>query len=127
MQKCVLNSWERLIDYCTATMGHETREIFRILFLNKKNELIADEIQGKGTIDHTPVYVREVIKRCLEIGATAIILVHNHPSGDLKPSMDDLSMTNEIITAGEPLGLTVHDHLIISRNGHTSFRLKGLI
>ncbi len=123
----VLNSWARLIDYCTATMGHEKREFFRILFLNKKNELIADEIQGIGTIDHTPVYVREVAKRSLELGATAIILVHNHPSGDPKPSEDDIEMTKQICHALEALAIVVHDHLIISKNGHTSFRSEGIL
>ena len=127
MNMPVLNSWARLIDYCTATMAHEKKEFFRILFLNKKNELIADEIQGSGTIDHTPVYVREVASRSLEIGATALILVHNHPSGDPSPSPDDVEMTNEIIKALEPLGIVIHDHLIISKNGHTSLRSEGLL
>lgn len=127
MNMPVLNSWQRLVDYCTATMVHEKREFFRILFLNKKNELIADEIQGHGTIDHTPVYIREVAKRSLELGATALILVHNHPSGDPTPSPDDIEMTNEIIDTLKPLGIIVHDHLIISKNGHTSFRSQGLI
>ncbi len=123
----VLNSWARLIDYCTATMAHEKREFFRILFLNKKNELIADEVQGQGTVDHTPVYVREVARRSLELGATALILVHNHPSGDATPSQEDIEMTREIVDALEPLSVIVHDHLIISKNGHTSFRSQGLI
>lgn len=123
----VLNSWARLIDYCTATMAHEKKEFFRILFLNKKNELIADEVQGSGTVDHTPVYVREVAARSLELGATALILVHNHPSGDATPSQDDVDMTREIVNALEPLTIIVHDHLIISKNGHTSFRSQGLI
>lgn len=127
MHKPVLNSWTRLIEYCTATMAHEQRELFRILFLNKKNELIADEVQGSGTIDHTPVYVREVAKRSLEIGATALILVHNHPSGDPTPSRDDVDMTAAIIEALEPLGVIVHDHVIIAKGGHLSFRTKGLI
>ena len=127
MNMPVLNSWARLIDYCTATMAHEKREFFRILFLNKKNELIADEVQGVGTVDHTPVYVREVARRSLELGATALILVHNHPSGDATPSQDDVEMTTEIVNALEPLGVIVHDHLIISKNGHTSFRSQGLI
>ena len=127
MNKPVLNSWARLIDYCTATMAYEKKEFFRILFLNKKNELIADEIQGSGTIDHTPVYVREVASRSLEIGATALILVHNHPSGDPSPSQDDIEMTNAIIKALEPLGVVIHDHLIISKNGHTSLRSEGLL
>ncbi|MCB9963367.1 MAG: DNA repair protein RadC [Rhodospirillales bacterium] len=127
MHQHILNSWQKLIDYCTAVMAHEDRESFRILFLNKKNELIADEVQGRGTIDHTPVYVREVIKRALEIGATALILVHNHPSGDPTPSSDDIHMTNDIIKAAEPLGITIHDHVIVAKRGYTSFRAKKLI
>lgn len=127
MQKPVLNNWTRLIDYCQMTMAHETKEHFRIFFLNKKNELIADEIQGSGTVDHTPAYPREIMKRSLELGATALILIHNHPSGDPKPSQADLDMTNLIIDAARPFDITIHDHVIISRNGHTSFRDEGLI
>ena len=127
MQKPVLNNWTRLMDYCQATMAHETREHFRILFLNKKNELIADEIQGSGTVDHTPAYPREIMKRALELGATALILMHNHPSGDPKPSEADILMTEKIILAAEPFSITIHDHIIISRNGYTSMRNEGLI
>lgn len=127
MQKPILNNWTRLMDYCTMTMAHEKKEHFRILFLNKKNELIADEIQGSGTIDHTPAYPREIMKRSLEIGATAIILMHNHPSGDPKPSQADIDMTNAIIDAARPFDIKIHDHVIISRNGYTSFKSEGLI
>lgn len=127
MQKPVLNSWARLMDYCYATMAHETREHFRILFLNKKNELIADEIQNSGTVDHTPAYPREIMKRALELGATALILMHNHPSGDPKPSKADIDMTRLIIDAAKPFSIVIHDHIIISRNGYSSFKNQGLI
>lgn len=127
MQKPVLNNWTRLMDYCHMTMAHETKEHFRILFLNKKNEMIADEIQGSGTVDHTPAYPREIMKRALELGATALILMHNHPSGDPKPSQTDIDMTNQIIAAAKPFDITIHDHVIIARNGQTSFRNEGLI
>lgn len=125
--KPVLNNWTRLMDYCHATMAHESREHFRILFLNKKNELLADEIQGSGTVDETPAYPREIMKRALQHGATALILMHNHPSGDPKPSGADIDMTNLIIRAAEPFGIVIHDHIIISRNGYTSFRTEGLL
>lgn len=125
--KPVLNNWTRLMDYCHATMAHESREHFRILFLNKKNELLADEIQGSGTVDETPAYPREIMKRALQHGATALILMHNHPSGDPKPSQADLDLTNLIIRAAEPFGIVIHDHIIISRNGYTSFKTEGLL
>jgi len=127
MQKPVLNNWTRLMDYCHMTMAHETKEHFRILFLNKKNEMIADEIQGSGTVDHTPAYPREIMKRALELGATALIIMHNHPSGDPKPSQADIDMTNQIIAAAKPFDITIHDHVIIARNGQTSFRNEGFI
>lgn len=127
MQKPVLNSWTRLMDYCQATMAHEKKEHFRILFLNKKNEMIADEIQSSGTVDHTPAYPREIMKRALELGATAMILVHNHPSGDPNPSQADIEMTNHIIRAAEPFDIVVHDHIIVSRNSYTSFKNLRLI
>ncbi len=127
MQKPVLNNWTRLMDYCHQSMAHETKEHFRILFMNKKNELIADEIQGSGTVDHTPAYPREIMKRSLELGATAIILMHNHPSGDPKPSQADIDMTRAIIEAARPFDIKIHDHIIIARNGYTSFRNEGLI
>ena len=127
MSKPVLNSWTRLMDYCMSTMAHETKEHFRILFLNKKNEMIADEIQGSGTVDHTPAYPREIMKRALELGATALILMHNHPSGDPRPSEADIDMTRQIIRAAEPFNIVIHDHVIISKNGYSSFKNLGLI
>jgi DNA repair protein RadC len=120
----LLGSWQAVIDYCRAVMAFETREQFRILFLDKKNMLIADEVQQTGTIDHTPVYPREVVRRALELSATAIILVHNHPSGDPTPSRADIDMTRTIVETAKPLGITVHDHIIIGKQGHAS--LKGL-
>ncbi|AFL52148.1 DNA repair protein RadC [Sinorhizobium fredii] len=122
--KQVLSSWSAVIDYCHAAMAHETKEQFRILFLDKRNTLIADEVQQQGTVDHTPVYPREVVKRALELSATALILVHNHPSGDPTPSRADIEMTKLIAEAAKPLGITVHDHVIIGKDGHVS--MKGL-
>lgn len=123
-QKQLLSSWSAVIDYCHAAMAYETKEQFRILFLDKRNTLIADEVQQEGTIDHTPVYPREVVKRALELSATAIILVHNHPSGDPTPSRADIDMTKLIVETAKPLGIAVHDHIIIGKDGHVS--LKGL-
>ena len=123
----LLSSWQKLIDYCHVSMAHEKLEHFRVLFLNRKNQLMADEIQQTGTVDHTPVYPREIVRRALELGATAIILVHNHPSGDSSPSDSDIAMTEEIIKAAAVLDILVHDHLIISQNGHTSFKSLGLL
>jgi DNA repair protein RadC len=122
--KQVLGSWSSVIDYCHAAMAHETREQFRVLFLDKRNVLIADEVQGQGTVDHTPVYPREVVRRALELSSTALILIHNHPSGDPTPSRADIEMTKTIIDTAKPLGITVHDHIIIGKDGHASF--KGL-
>jgi DNA repair protein RadC len=122
-----LNTWNAIVDYCRAAMAFEERENFRILFLDKKNQLIADEVQQEGTVDHTPVYTREVIKRALELSSTAIILVHNHPSGDPTPSLADIDMTKRIVQAGEKLGVLVHDHIVIGRKGHVSFRNLQLI
>lgn len=127
MQRDLLTSWEQVLRYCRAAMGFEPREQFRILFLDKKNQLIADEVQQEGTVDHTPVYVREVVKRALELSATAIVLVHNHPSGDPTPSRADIDMTRQIIDAARPLGIVVHDHIIVGREGHVSFRSLRLI
>lgn len=127
MHRPVLNNWARLMDYCKATMAHETKEHFRLLLLNKKNELIADEIQQSGTVDHTPAYPREIMKRALELGATAMILVHNHPSGDSTPSKGDIQMTRAIVEAGKPFGIVVHDHLVVSRKSVTSFKAEGLL
>lgn len=126
-ERPLLNSWTRLIEYCHAVMAHEGREQFRVLFLNKKNELLADEVQSTGTVDHTPAYPREIMKRALEIGATALVLVHNHPSGDTKPSDPDIDMTYAICAAAEPFKIVVHDHIIIGRKGHTSFKTEGLM
>ena len=123
----VLSSWSKIIDYCHSVMDHEKNEQLRLLFLNRKNMLIADEVQQKGTIDHTPVYVREVIKRALELGAGALILVHNHPSGDPSPSKEDISMTHAVIDAARAVGLSVHDHIIIGHGKHASLREMGLI
>ncbi|MEP9373333.1 DNA repair protein RadC [Mesorhizobium sp. KR1-2] len=121
----VLSSWDRVLDYCRASMAFEAREQFRILFLDKKNTLIADEVQQTGTVDHTPVYPREVVRRALELSATAVILVHNHPSGDPTPSRADIDMTKTIIEAARPLGIAVHDHIIIGKKGYAS--MKGLL
>lgn len=122
MHREVLGSWNAVIEYCRAAMAFDDKERFRILFLDKKNTLIADEIQQTGTVDHTPVYPREVVKRALELSATAIILVHNHPSGDPTPSRADIQMTRQIIDVAKPLGITVHDHVIVGRDGHSSLR-----
>lgn len=127
VDKPVLSSWQKILDYCYAAMAHEDREQLRLLFLNRKNHLIADEVQQRGTIDHTPVYTREVIKRALDLGAGAIILVHNHPSGDPTPSKDDIMMTREIATAAQAVGVILHDHLIISPGRHVSFKDSGLL
>jgi DNA repair protein RadC len=126
-QRPVLSNWDRLLDYCYSTMAFETREHFRILFMSKKNHLLADEIQGPGTVDHTPAYPREVVKRALEIGATALILVHNHPSGDPRPSQADIDMTRMIMQAAQPFSITIHDHIIVSRNGTLSMKSEGLM
>jgi DNA repair protein RadC len=120
----VLSSWSSVLDYCRTAMAFADKEQFRILFLDKRNQLIADEVQQVGTVDHTPVYPREVVKRALELSATAIILVHNHPSGDPTPSRADIQMTQSIIEVAKPLGISVHDHIIVGKEGHASF--KGL-
>ena len=127
MDRPVLANWDKLVAYCRAAMGFEKTERFRILFLNRQNVLIADEVQQTGTVDHTPVYPREVIKRALELGATALIMVHNHPSGDPTPSKADIDMTNEVKDAGAKLGITLHDHLIMTKAGHSSFKDMGLL
>jgi DNA repair protein RadC len=127
LEKPVIGSWSALLDYCRASMAFHKKEQFRILYLNRKNVLIADELQQEGTIDHTPVYPREVIKRALELGASALLLVHNHPSGDPTPSRDDIAMTKEIRDASKKLGVAVHDHVIISKAGHASFKAMGLL
>lgn len=118
----ILSSWSEVLDYCRAAMAFAEKEQFRILFLDKKNALIADELQQTGTVDHTPVYPREVVKRALELSATALILVHNHPSGDPTPSRADIQMTRQIADIAKPLGILVHDHIIVGRDGHTSMK-----
>ena len=123
----VLSSWSQVLDYCRAAMAYQDREEFRILFLDKKNGLIRDEHQQTGTVDHTPVYPREVVRRALELSASAIILVHNHPSGDPAPSRADIEMTKEVRDAGAKLGIVLHDHLIMTRAGHASFKEMGLL
>jgi len=120
----VLSSWSAVLDYCRAAMAFADKEQFRILFLDKRNQLITDELQQQGTVDHTPVYPREVVKRALELSATAVILVHNHPSGDPTPSQADIQMTKAIVDIAKPLGIAVHDHIIVGKEGHAS--LKGL-
>jgi len=126
-ERPLLGSWDRLIDYCTAHIAYGQIEEFHLLFLDRKNMLIAHERQQRGTIDHTPVYPREVVKRALELGASALILVHNHPSGDPTPSKGDIAVTRDIVKAAAPLGVTVHDHVIIGRGRHTSLRDMGLL
>lgn len=122
-----LSSWDALVDYCHTVMAHRDTEQFRILFLDRKNVLIADEAQAKGTIDHVPVYPREVVKRALELNAAALILVHNHPSGDPTPSQADITMTTQIEQAARALSIEVHDHLIIGKSRELSFRSEGLL
>jgi DNA repair protein RadC len=127
LERPVLSSWSQVLDYCRASMGFASKEQFRILFLDKRNQIIADEVQQTGTVDHTPVYVRELVKRALELSATAIVLVHNHPSGDPTPSRADIEMTKQIVAAAKPLGVVVHDHIIVGKQGHASLRGLGLI
>ncbi len=123
----VLGAWDAVLDYCRLKLAHEQTERFHLLFLDSKNALIADEEQHRGTVNHTPVYPREVVKRALELGATAIIMVHNHPSGNPKPSADDIAITRDVIEAAAPLGITVHDHIVIGKHGHASLRGLGLM
>jgi DNA repair protein RadC len=123
----VLSSWNAVLDYVRAAQAFAAKEQFRILFLDKKNQVIADEVQQQGTVDHTPVYPREVVKRALELSATAIILVHNHPSGDPTPSQADIEMTRQIAAVAKPLGIALHDHIIVGREGHASLRGLKLI
>ncbi len=124
-KKEVLASWQGVLEYCRTAMAYEVKEQFRLLFLDKRNQLIADEVQQVGTIDHTPVYPREIVKRALELSASAIILVHNHPSGDPTPSLADIKMTHQIIAVTKPLGVEVLDHIIIGKNGHASLKALG--
>jgi len=127
MGRSVISSWDALIDYCRTTMAHRDTEYFRVLFLDRRNALIADEELARGTVNHVPVYPREVAKRALELNASALILVHNHPSGDPTPSQSDISMTDRVRQAAEALDITLHDHLIIGRSHVLSFRDEGLV
>jgi DNA repair protein RadC len=122
----VISSWSALLAYVKAALAHEAREQFRVLFLDKKNQLIADEVMNRGTVDHAPVYPREVMRRALELSASAVILVHNHPSGDPTPSAADVDMTRQVVEAGRPLRIAVHDHLIAARDGVASLKALGL-
>jgi DNA repair protein RadC len=127
LKRDVVSSWSELIDYCRTSMSHRDTEQFRILFLDRKNVVIADEEQAEGTVDHVPVYPREVAKRALELNASAIILVHNHPSGDPTPSPEDVAMTRQILAACEAIGVTIHDHVVIGKGTETSFRADGFM
>lgn len=127
MDKPLLNNWQRIVDYCRNAMCFETKEQFRLLFLDRRNRLIAEEVQQRGTIDHTPVYPREIVQRALEVGAGALILAHNHPSGDVTPSKADIDMTRAIQAACQPLGLVIHDHIIVGHNDVASFKALGFL
>ena len=127
LQKQVVTSWDALLEYCQTAMAHRDTEQFRVLFLDRKNVLIADEAQARGTVDHVPVYPREVVKRALELNASALILVHNHPSGDPTPSQADIDMTEQIQVAADALGIILHDHLVIGKSRELSFRSAGLL
>lgn len=127
LNRPIISSWSALLDYCRTRLAYKDKEEFHVLFLDRKNRLIADELQGAGTVDHAPVYPREVMGRALALGATAIILVHNHPSGDPSPSLADIEMTRQIIAAGKPIGVAVHDHLVIGRDSTASFKTLGLL
>jgi DNA repair protein RadC len=123
----VISSWTALVAYVRVALQHEPREQFRVLYLDRKNQLILDEIQNRGTVDHAPVYPREIVRRALELSASAVILVHNHPSGDPTPSREDVVMTKQVVEAGRPLNVTVHDHLVVGRDGVASFKQLGLM
>ncbi len=125
-KRTVISSWTALLAYVRVALQHETREQFRVLYLDKKNQLIADELMNRGTVDHAPVYPREVVRRALELSSSAIILVHNHPSGDPTPSRADIEITRQVVEAGKPLGIAVHDHLVVGRDGVASFKALGL-
>ena len=127
LNRSVVSSWTDLLDYCQASMAHKQKEHFRILFLDRRNAVIADEVQQEGTVDRTPVYPREVVQRALKLGASALILVHNHPSGDPTPSAADIEITRQVADAAERLGISVHDHLVIGQGRHASFRSLGLL
>ena len=123
----VISSWSALLDYVRVAIGHEPREQVRILYLDKKNQLIRDEPTSHGTIDHAPLYPREVVRRALELSASSLILVHNHPSGDTSPSAADIAVTKEVVAAAKPLGIAVHDHIIVGRHGVESLKSRGLM
>lgn len=125
MKRAVISSWDAVLDYCHTTMAHREIEQFRIFFLDRKNVLIADEEQARGTVDHVPVYPREVVKRALQLNASALILIHNHPSGDPTPSHEDIAMTQKVQSACEALGITLHDHIIVGKSCELSFRASG--
>jgi len=127
LDRPVLSGWQALTDYLHAAMAHRMTEEFRVIFLNNRNMLIRDEAMGSGTVNAAPVYPREIVKRALELGASAVVLVHNHPSGDPSPSRDDIAMTKAVVEAGRHLGLSVHDHVVVGRGGHASFRALGLL
>lgn len=127
VRRPVISSWSALLAYVKTALAHEAREQFRVLFLDKKNQLIADEVMNRGTVDHAPVYPREVVRRALELSASAVILVHNHPSGDPSPSSADVDMTRQVVDAARPLRVAVHDHLVVARDGVASFRALGLM
>ena len=127
LNRSVVTSWEGLLEYCQGSMSHKSKEQFRILFLDRRNAVIADEMQQEGTVDHTPVYPREVVQRALKLGASAIIMVHNHPSGDPTPSAADVEMTRRVADAADKMGISVHDHLVIGGGTHASFRALGLL
>lgn len=126
-ERPVINSWEKLLDFCRVQLGHKKEEEFHVLFLNNKLQLLCAERQQKGTVNHTPVYPREVVKRALELGASSLILVHNHPSGDVRPSKADHEVTQQIVQAARALGMDVHDHVIIGAKKHFSFRQEGVL
>ncbi|MEO1193670.1 MAG: DNA repair protein RadC [Pseudomonadota bacterium] len=126
LERPLLTSWTSVVDYCRTQIGHEPVEHFYLLFLDSRNQLITDERHQRGTVNHTPVYVREVIKRALDHGASGLILVHNHPSGDASPSAGDIAMTDQIVEAAQKLGIRVHDHIIITKKDEFSFRSNGL-
>ena len=127
VRRTVISSWSALLSYVRVAMQHETREQFRVIYLDRKNQLIADEVASQGTVDHAPVYPREVVRRALEVAASSVILVHNHPSGDPTPSKADVEITQAVVAAARPLGISVHDHLVVGREGVVSFKQKGLI
>jgi len=127
LDKPVLDSWNKVLDYCHSVMAHQREEQLRLFFLDGRNSLVADEMQSKGTVNHTPLYVREVVKRALELGASALIMAHNHPTGDPSPSRDDIALTREVRNALKAVGVSLHDHVIIGRKGHVSLRSMNVI